>query len=231
MAKPLKIVQFKLQSVVARGLREGKNPQQIAEDCSKAAKQSISNMAVRRYIEEMESSVAVEPASKKIPMRQKREAVVADPLKVAQLVGRDIDMIELQFRTTQALAERFEYICALPDTFEERMKQLNATLKEEGTDTTTLDHWGLGFTLELRRNIGNMAALNREIRQNLQFMATLKEKAFEFRLVEEFIELYTNIFKELSPEIHEVAIQKLAANPRLERIVEQQQQMRGYDQE
>lgn len=231
MAKPLKIEQLRLQSVVAEGIRDGKNPQEIAADCTRAAKQPVSNMAVRRYLEALESGAIAtdEPVSAPIPMERKREVVRKDEQRVARLVDRDIDLIELQFQTTQALADRFEWISVLPDRFEDRMRELRDLLRQEDVDTATLDHWGLGFTLELRRNIGNMAALNRELRENSKFIATLREKAFEFNLIQEYLQLFMDIFQQASPEAYAIAEEKIASNPRMQRIVEQQQELRGYE--
>lgn len=234
MAKPLKIEQLGLQSVVAAGLRDGKNPQQIAEDCTREAKAPVSNMAVRRYLEAMETAAlspaqrGAEPVSTVIPTEQKRQAFRKEPDRVARLVERDIDLIDLQFRTTQALADRFDWIADLPDMFERRVIMLRDMLKDDGVEVSALDRWGIGFTLELRRNIGNMTALNRELRENARFMASLREKAFEFSLIQEYLSVFMDIFRAENPEAYEIAEQKIAANPRLQRIVEQQQQMRGY---
>lgn len=232
MAKPLKIEALGLQDVVAAGLNAGKNPQQIAEECSRKAKQSISNMAVRRYIEAMESTqsaaVMVASASAKVGAHQVEVAVKSNPDRVQRLVDRDIDLIELQYATTKTLADRFEWIATLPYTFEHRMKKLHDLLKQEGTDTTTLDQWGLAFTLELRRNIGSMATLNREIRQNSQFMAQLREKAFEFNLIQEYLEnALDEIRAAVGNEVFESVSERLVTNPRLQRIVDQIQRLGG----
>jgi hypothetical protein len=237
LAKPLKIEQYNLQDMVAAGLRAGKNPQQIAEECTRKAGVPISNMAVRRYIEAMEgkASVMTAPTTATVAAKRVERAVKSVPKRVERIVDRDIDLIDLQFRTTAALADRFEWISSLPDTFEARMQQLHELLKLEGTDTTTLDHWGLGFTLELRRNIGSMAALNREIRENAKFMSSLREKAFEFSLIQEYLMLFLEAFKKAEQENHgstvayEAAEQQIASNPRMQRIVEQQKELRGYE--
>jgi len=236
LAKPLKIEQYNLQDVVAAGLREGKNPQQIAEECSRKAKVPISNMAVRRYIEAMEGKASVMAAPHtSVQSKRVERAVKSVPKRVQRIVDRDIDLIDLQYRTTAALAERFEWILDLPDMFEARMQQLHDMLKEEGADTTTLDHWGLGFTLELRRNIGKLAALNRAIRENAKFMSSLREKAFEFSLIQEYLMLFLEQFKKAELErygstaAYEAAEQYIASNPRMQRIVEQQRELRGYE--
>jgi hypothetical protein len=230
LAKPLKIEKHRLQSVVAQGIHDGKNAQEIADECTRIAKQPISNMAVRRYIDSLGADPAaaiIEPASRSVPMERKREVISKDDRRVAKLVDRDIDLIDLQFQTTKALADRFEWIASLPDNFEGRIKQLRELLLQEDVDTTTLDHWGLGFTLELRRNIGNMAALNREIRQNSQFMATLREKAFEFNLITEYLDGFFEEFRQVNPEAYEVASERIALNPRMQRIIEQVQRVGG----
>lgn len=238
IAKPLKIEALNLQDFVVSCLNQGLNPQEIAAKCSEEAGEPISNMAVRRFIEARGSIIEVKAeaavSAKELPKQQVEKAVRANPKRVARLVDRDIDLIELQYKTTKALADRFDWIAALPDNFERRMLQLHELLKQEDVDTTTLDSWGLAFTLELRRNIGNMAALNREIRQNGQFMASLREKAFEFNLIQEYLMLFLEGFKRAEQEHHgssvafEAAEQQIASNPRMQRIVEQQQQMRGY---
>lgn len=234
MPKPLKIEQLGLQSLVAAGLAEGKNPQQIATECTESAGTAVSNMAVRRYIEAMSSAeleditVNRQPVSLKVDVKIKERIIKQDAERVTRLIDRDIDLIELQYRTTQVLAERFEWLANLPDMFERRMIVLRDELRSGGADMAALDSWGIGFTLELRRNIGNMTALNRELRENARFMASLREKAFEFSLIQEYLSVFMDIFRAEDPAAYEVAEQKIAANPRLQRIVEQQQQMRGY---
>lgn len=243
MARPNKIEQYELQHIVARCISQGITAsRQIATECTKEVrnrgiKEDISHSAVVRYISTMEGSASVMTAPPSKPPDKRRERAVKEvPERVQRLVDRDIDLIELQYQTTAALADRFEWISQLPDNFERRMTQLHDLLKQEGTDTTTLDHWGLAFTLELRRNIGNMVVLNREIRQNSQFMASLREKAFEFNLIQEYLALFMDEFRKAEVDVHaastayERAEQAIAANPRMQRIVEQQKEMRGYEQ-
>jgi len=238
MARPNKIIELKLEHIVARCISQGITAsRQIASECEKdlrqrGIKEDISHSAVVRYMERAEGSASVMTAppveATRKPDKRREQAVKQSPERVQRLVDRDIDLIELQYQTTAALADRFQWIADLPDNFERRMSQLAELMRQEGTDTATLDAWGMGFALELRRNIGSMAVLNREIRQNLQFMAALREKAFEFKLFQEYLQLFMEIFREASPEAYEVAEQRIASNPRMQRITEQQQEMRGY---
>lgn len=241
MARPNKIEQFELQHIVARCINDGITAsRQIAAECTKEVrnrgiKEDISHSAVVRYLSTMEGSASVMTApppgaSASSPDKRREQAVKAVPERVQRLVDRDIDLIELQYQTTSTLAQRFEWIANLPNTFDARMQQLHDLLKQEGTDTATLDHWGLAFTLELRRNIGNMAVLNREIRQNSQFMASLREKAFEFNLIQEYLENALNEIRDVvGPEAFEQASERLVMNPRLQRIVDEIHKLGGGD--
>lgn len=240
MARPNKIEQYELQHIVARCLQRGMTAsRQIAAECTREVrdrgiKEEISHSAVVRYLSTMEGSASVmtapAPGSTKPPDKRIERAVKQVPERVQRIVNHDMDIIDLQYQTTKALADRFEWIAALPDNFERRMVQLHDLLQQEGTDTTTLDHWGLAFTLELRRNIGNMAMLNREIRQNSQFMASLREKAFEFNLIQEYLE---NVLEEIRQVVgvdaFEMASERLITNPRLQRIVDEIQRLGGGD--
>jgi hypothetical protein len=248
LAKPLKIVQLNLQAVVAAGINAGKNPQQIAEDCSAAANQKISHMAVVRYLEATGGKAGAIRAAKEAekhrlafdPKRPKRPASLEvrreQSHKVARILDRDIDLIELQYQTTQTLAGRFDWILDLPDIVEARFQQLADELRDGGVDLdyTAMSQWAAGFAEDIRRNVSTLATLNRELRENSKFIAELREKAFEFNLIQEYLFLFLDAFRRAEAEIHgssaafEWAEQHIAANPRMQRIVEQQRELRGY---
>jgi len=213
MARQSKIEKFGLEKLVAEMLAAGKSSRQIAEACSKRAKESISHVAVNDYI-------------KTIDQVKKREVVVKEPSQVERITNFDLDIIELQYRTTSVLLERFEFINKLPDMFEQRFA---AILEKDGKDAEYLEQWKQGFVVELRRNIQNITSLNRELRENSKFMADLRSKAFEFDLIQEYLYLFMEVFRKANLEAFEVASAQIAANPRMQRIVEQQQQMRGGD--
>lgn len=221
MARPNKVEQHKLQKLIATALSQGKSTRQIAADCSRAAGESISHVAIARYIETIDKG-------------KKKLEVVKDASRVANIVNFDIDIIQMQYRTTTALLERFEFVDNLPRMFEERMNEMAGGLKEDA-DPDYLHRWKIGFVDELRRNIQSIALLNRELRENSKFMAELREKAFEFNLIQEYLYLFMEVFRKSEvaqygkSEAFELANQQIAANPRMQRIVEQQQQLRGGD--
>lgn len=215
MGRQSKIEKFGLEKLIAEALAAGKSSRQIAELCSKKAKQAISHVAVNEYI-------------KTIDLIKKKDVIVKEPSRVERITNFDLDIIELQYRTTSVLLERFEFINKLPDMFEQRFAALH---EKTDKDADYLEAWKQGFVIELRRNIQNITSLNRELRENSKFMADMRSKAFEFDLIQEYLYLFMEVFRKADLEAYEVASAQIAANPRMQRIVEQQQQLRGGDSE
>lgn len=215
MGRQSKIEKFGLEKLITEALAAGKSSRQIAELCSKKSKQAISHVAVNEYI-------------KTIDLVKKKDVIVKEPSRVERITNFDLDIIELQYRTTSVLLERFEFINKLPDMFEQRFAALQ---DKTDKDSDYLESWKQGFVIELRRNIQNITSLNRELRENSKFMADMRSKAFEFDLIQEYLYLFMEVFRKADMEAYEIASAQIAANPRMQRIVEQQQQLRGGDAE
>lgn len=214
MARPNKIESLNLQQFVANCLERGMSVRQIAIECTRKAKEEISPMAISRYIERMDT---------------KREEVKKNPEKLQDIVNFDVDVIKLQYRTTSALLERFQMLDSLPEMFRERMTEIESVAKEGAVDKEYLKAWKEAFYLELRRNVQLLATVNRELRENSKFMVEMREKAYDFSLYEEYLFLFMEVFRKASPEAYEIAEQQIASNPRMLRIVEQQQRLKGYE--
>jgi len=231
MARPNKIEQLEVQHVVARCLSEGTTSvRKIAAACTtfiknKGIKDEVSPAAVHRYLEQSKYSKAAPTHTDK-----KKESVTRVSGRIERIVNYDLDIIELQYRTTNALLERFEFVTQLPEMMDSRLSELEERLKGEA-DPEYLSRWKIAFVEDLRRNIQNVATLNRELRENSKFMADMRSKAFEFELIQEYLYLFMDVFRKANAEAYEVATAQIAANPRMQRIVEQQQQLRGGDTE
>lgn len=230
MARPNKIEQYKLQNVVARCLSSGiTSVRKIAFECTnevkkKGIKDEISHTAVARFLE---ASKYEKPAA---PVEKKKAAVTQVSGRVERIINFDIDIIELQYKTTNILLERFNFITELPDMFERRMDQLIESMKpDSGSDQDYWTRWKMSFADDLRRNVQTITSLNRELRENSKFMADMRSKAFEFDLIQEYLYLFMEVFRKANLEAYEAASAQIAANPRMQRIVEQQQQLRGGD--
>lgn len=222
MARQSKIEQYECEDIVSAGLKEDppKSVRQIAEECTKHAGVKISHTAVARYIEGIKG-------------QEKKKAVIKeDKRRVMKVVNQEFDIIQLQYKTTERLLARFELVDDLPEYFNQRMDELKNTLLaavHEGgeIDYDYLDDWKASFNKELKRKVYEITTLNKELRENTKFLVDLREKAFEFSLIQEYLSIFMDKFRDVSEEGYEVAIQHLAANPRMQKIVDQHMQLRG----
>jgi hypothetical protein len=219
MARQSKIEKYGCEDIVAAGLRADppKSTRQIAVECSDWAGEKISHTAIARYIDSFQQE----------EQKQKKEVIKQDQRRVVKHVNQEFDIIQLQYQTTEKLLKRFEMVDNLPEYFKEQMDELVDKKMEHGIDVKFLERWQSNIEGELRRKVYEITALNRELRENSKFLAELREKAFEFSLIQEYLSIFMDIFKQASPEGYEVAIQKVAANPRMQKIVDQQMQLRS----
>jgi hypothetical protein len=100
-------------------------------------------------------------------------------------------------------------VLELPELLETRLGQLASDLRGKGKviDTELHDRWSAGFVEDLRRNVTTVSMLNRELREKSKFIATLREKDFEFNLVQEYLLGFMEIFRRINPEAYEEAEQ------------------------
>lgn len=216
MAKKSKIEKYGCEEIVLAGIRSDppKFSRKIAEECSEWAGEKISHTAVARYIELLNQT----------EQKQKKEVIQQDKHRVVKVVNQEFDIIQLQYKTMERLLKRFELVENLPEYFKEQMDDL--TEKMITSDLVDfnyeyLEEWRDRFETELKRTIYEITSLNRELRENSKFLADLREKAFEFRLIQESLSIFMDIFQGASPQAYNEAVQKIAANPRMQKIVDQ----------
>jgi hypothetical protein len=224
MAKPSKIEVFGCQEIVWAGVRNEKPVRKIAEECSDWAGQSISHTAVAKYIKEKSSA---EQAAKK-------DVIVADQRRILKTVNQEIDIIQTNLDATRRLIERFELVDDLPKLFKDQIDELmDKFVGKYDPDMKVvnyLENWQQKFEFELRRKVGEIAILNREVRENMKFLVALREKAFQFELVSEFINLFMEIFKEESKDAaYDRSVIRIASNPRMKQLADQLKLFTGGD--
>lgn len=221
MAKPSKIEKFGCQEIVSAGVREGKSIRAIAAECSEWAKEDISHTAVATFLKIREQH----------EREAKRELIIGDKRRLLKTVNQEIDIIQTNLDATKRLIERFEMVDDLPKMFTEEMQELTGKLMERGEDfnyVSYIEKWQYEFEVELRRKVGEITALNREVRENMKFLVSLREKAFQFELVQEYIRIFMEIFEEESQGgAYERAVQRIAANPRMKQLADQQRLYTG----
>jgi hypothetical protein len=115
---------------------------------------------------------------------------------------------------------------------DELMDKLVSELDYDFNYVKYLESWQIRFEDGLRRKVGEIAVLNREVRENMKFLVTLREKAFQFELVSEFINLFMEIFKEESKDgayDRSVIRIRIASNPRMKQLADQLKLSTGGD--
>lgn len=221
MAKPSKIEKYGCQEIVSAGVRDGKSTRVIAAECSEWAEEDISHTAVATYLKLREQH----------EREAKRELIIGDKRRLLKTVNQEIDIIQTNLDATKRLIERFELIDDLPKMFDEQMTEMLDKLAANGAEfkyQTYIENWQTNFEIELRRKVGEITALNREVRENMKFLVSLREKAFQFELVQEYIGIFMEIFEEESKDgAYERSIQRIAANPRMKQLVDQQKLYTG----
>ena len=221
MARQTKIEKFGCQEIVLAGMKEEKSFRQIAEECSEWAEESISHTAVAKYIKDMGQQ----------EQKAKKEVIAANRTRVLKTVNQEIDIIQTNLDATKRLIERFELVDDLPKLFSDEMDELVNKLLEKGDEfnfVSFVETWQSNFEIELRRKVGEITTLNREVRENMKFLVSLREKAFQFELVQEYIQLFMDIFEEESKDgAYERSVIRISSNPRMKQLVDQQKLFTG----
>ncbi|MDB5056001.1 MAG: hypothetical protein JWM44_4051 [Bacilli bacterium] len=149
------------------------------------------------------------------------------------MVNQEIDIIQTNLDTTKRMINIFNFVDDLPKVFRQEMDELidKLTLSDSGSQYVKyIEAWQSDFEHELHRKVGELTILNREVRENMKFTAMLREKAFQFELVQEYIRLFMEIFEEESKDgAYERAVVRIASNPRMKQLAEQQKLYTGGD--
>lgn len=221
MARPSKIEMLGCQEIVINGYKNDLAEREIAKQCSEWAGEPISHNAVRRWYEVYNEE----------QQGHKKALILEDKRRILKTVHQELDIIQLQLRTTETLLERFKLVDTLPDMFNDRIEKLIERLTENGEEfkyVAYIEKWQHEFEVELRRKIYEITALNRELRENSKFLAELRAKAFEFSLIQEYLAIFMDIFREESKDgAYERSVQRIASNPRMQQIVDQQRLISG----
>ncbi len=226
MGRISKIEEHQLEDIISRmSLKDGLSSRDIASKVSEMVHDEISYKAIQRFLD----------AKKQQPAQQLKKAVIKeDKRRVLKTVHQEIDIIQTNLDATKRLIDRFALVDDLPTMYKEHMDELMDRLMSSGMAeknyVSYLESWQGKFEHELRRKVGEIAILNREVRENMKFLVALREKAFQFELVSEFINLFMEIFKEESKDgAYDRSVIRIASNPRMKQLADQLKLFTGGD--
>lgn len=217
LARKNKIEQYGLEQFVYDLLNKEVPHTEIAKLCTEQAGTSISNMAVKRFLEK-------EPE----PDPEMIQVIKEDKRRVVKAFNQHYQIIESQLEVSQRMFEQLRQLDEFPDQLE-KMHQRLVELIEQKTDIPIMvihKHYD-GIKDSLCKHLSELALINREVRENNKFLMQLQEKVYEYSLVQEFVSIFLDEFRQESPEAHQRVVAKLAANPKLRKIVEEQKRLRG----
>lgn len=91
----------------------------------------------------------------------------------------------------------------------------------------TAEDFAYNIEKSILRNIKDYTMLTREVRVNNKFLSELKEKIYDFQLVQGFISIFISEFEKYDSAITEKALKEISNNLRIKWLAEEQRRIRG----
>ncbi|MBU5314305.1 hypothetical protein KQI38_19975 [Tissierella carlieri] len=91
----------------------------------------------------------------------------------------------------------------------------------------TAEDFAYNIEKSISRNIKDYTMLTREVRENNKFLSELKEKIYDFQLVQGFISIFISEFEKYDSAITEKALKEISNNLRIKWLAEEQRRIRG----
>ncbi|PKM90313.1 MAG: hypothetical protein CVU87_02700 [Firmicutes bacterium HGW-Firmicutes-12] len=213
-----KIEKYSLEPLIAELRQKNKKIScvDIATKCSdnlkeQGIKDKISAMAISRYFNRL-------PARQAAIIKQSKSRIV-------KTVTANYDIIQSQLKVSKKMFEQMDELEHLPELAEEYFKRIENILKDAESDemVSLVDGYFKYVRKEFSKQLDDLATINKEVRSNNEFLTKLQEKIYEYGLIQEFIRrLLENIREEAGEEVYKAALQRIAKDPRMAKIVEQQ---------
>jgi hypothetical protein len=217
MARQGKIEKYQLEALVHK-LANQKEPlsrSDIAKECNRVLKEQgiddkVSPMAVQRFLEALPAKQA--------------EVVKTDMRMIKTTIRQNYNIIESQLRVSQKMYQQLDLLEDLPKLIQEQYERLMDVIEiSEGPDIIyPIKEYFKAIKKSFAREVGILATINREVRENNKFLTQLQEKIYEFSIVQEFIKRFLEGFQAKAPEVFAVVIQDIAKDPYMQKLVEQQ---------
>ncbi|MHB8171227.1 MAG: hypothetical protein ACYDG6_06760 [Thermincolia bacterium] len=223
MAKPGKIEKYGLEEFVTEQINKDRDITDVAlarfcneELACQGIKDTITNMAIKRFRER--------------ETEKKVEVIKADKRRLQKAVNQEFDIIQSQISLCNKMFLQLDEIEQFPDRVDRHYEQLIDDLERLGNPLRVIDRVKVYLERhkkDFQNYIYELAAVSKEIRENNKFMVDLTAKVHEYNLVQEYIRIFIEEFRKENPETCNNVLDKLAANPRLRRLVLEHQAVTG----
>ena len=216
MARPSKIEKYGLQDKVLKLRNNGKTYKEIANIVMKEDKVKISEMAVLRWVEKHEEKVDEKAV----------EVIKGDKRRVAKSINQTYDIIQTQLDVSQRVLNKLDGIESISEIVEEVSQTAIRLMREMGVRVTP-EEFAYNIEKNISRNIKDYTMLTKEVRENNKFLSELKEKIYDFQLIQEFISIFVSEFDKYDPVITQKVLKEISNNPRMKWLADEQSRIRG----
>lgn len=159
-------------------------------------------------------------------MKKAIKVIKEDKRRVMKTVNHTYDIIESQLDISNRVLKKLDDIEDISGTVTEVTETAIYLMKQIGV---RIDSNEFAFNIEkaVSRNIKDYTMLTREVRENNKFLSELKEKIYDFQLVQEFINIFISEFEKHDPAVTGKVLKEISNNPRMKWIAEEQRRIRG----
>lgn len=216
MARPSKIEQHGLVDKVIELRNNDKTYNDIVSIVMEEDNVKISDMAVKRFLDKHETKIDEKAV----------EVIKEDKRRVVKSINQTYDIIQTQLDVSQRVLSKLDGIESISEVVESVSEAAIRLMKDMGI-RVTLEEFAYNVERGVSRNIKDYTMLTKEIRENNKFLSDLKEKIYDFQLIQEFITMFVNEFEKYDPAITEKVLKEISNNPRMRWIAEEQKRIRG----
>lgn len=216
MARPSKIEQHGLEDKILKLRNNDKTFNEIVDIVKEENNVKISAMAVKRWLDKHEDKVDEKAV----------EVIREDKRRVAKSINQTYDIIQTQLDVSQRVLNKLDGIESISKVVENVSQTAVRLMQNMGVKVTPED-FAYNVEKSISRNIKDYTMLTREVRENNKFLSELKEKIYDFQLVQEFISMFISEFEKHDPAITEKALKEISNNPRMKWLAEEQRRIRG----
>ncbi|WP_432400968.1 hypothetical protein [Wukongibacter sp. M2B1] len=216
MARQSKIEKYGLQNRALELRNNGKSYNEIAITLSKENNVKLSSMAAKRYFDNFSQLVD----------KKTVEVIKEDKRRVVKSINQTYDIIQTQLFISQKVLEKFNDVESIADTVE-KVSDTAINIMKEMNIKISPHEFAVNIEKSISRNIKDYVLLTKEVRENNKFLSDLKEKIYDFQVVQEFISIFIDKFQERDPQITQEILKEISANPRMKWLAEEQKRLRG----
>ncbi|MTI49465.1 MAG: hypothetical protein FH761_16655 [Firmicutes bacterium] len=204
MPRQSKIEKHGLEDKVLDLRNKGKSLNDIVKILKTENKITLSNMSVQRWLEKHEYKVDEKAV----------EVIKEDKRRVVKSINKTYDIIQTQLDVSQRVLDKLNVIDDIETVIEEKTKAAIYLMQNMGRNITP-EEFAQNIEKNISKNISDYTKLTKEIRENNKFLSDLKEKIYDFQIVQEFIQIFIDEFAKKNKDITSEVLEELSNNSRL----------------